>query len=175
MQQLDSKDNTQRKMGKGMLIAAWLCALLLLTFFFNSELEQQFNPNTDPQSKSTVNGIEVKLQRNRQGHYVSTGTINAEPVIFLLDTGATDVSIPSGLANQLKLNAGASHRVSTANGNINVYSTRLDELTIGDIRLYNVAANINPGMQGEEILLGMSALKQLEFTQRGDQLTLRQY
>jgi aspartyl protease family protein len=32
-----------------------------------------------------------------------------------------------------------------------------------------------PGLQTEEVLLGMSFLKHIEFTQRGDSLTLRQY
>jgi aspartyl protease family protein len=175
MQSTEPTDNTQQKMGKGMLIVAWLCALLLLTLFFNQKLEQQYNPNASPVSKNTVDGAVVKLQRNRHGHYVSGGTINAEQVTFLLDTGATNVSIPANLANKLGLRSGAPHRVLTANGQITVYATRLNELTIGDIHLFNVAANINPGMNGDEILLGMSALKQLEFTQRGDQLTLRQY
>ncbi|HSG99608.1 MAG TPA: TIGR02281 family clan AA aspartic protease, partial [candidate division Zixibacteria bacterium] len=31
-----------------------------------------------------------------------------------------------------------------------------------------------PSMAGDTILLGMSALRQIEFTQRGDSLTLRQ-
>lgn len=175
MQSPEPHDPTQKRMGKGMLIVAWLCALLLLTLFFNQELEQQYNPNAAPRSKTTIDGAEVELQRNRQGHYVSTGTINSERVTFLLDTGATNVSIPANLANRLNLESGAPHRVSTANGQITVYATRLNELSIGDIHLFNVAANINPGMSGDEILLGMSALKQLEFTQRGDQLTLRQY
>ncbi|MBN0322036.1 TIGR02281 family clan AA aspartic protease, partial [Pseudomonas aeruginosa] len=33
---------------------------------------------------------------------------------------------------------------------------------------------IAPGMDGDEVLLGMSALKQLEFTQRDGTLVLRQ-
>jgi aspartyl protease family protein len=45
---------------------------------------------------------------------------------------------------------------------------------IGDIKLTNVSAHINPSMDFDEILLGMSALKQIEFTQRGDTLILRQ-
>jgi aspartyl protease family protein len=175
MQSPEPYDHTQKRMGKGMLIAAWLCALLLLTLFFNQELEQQYNPNSSPISKNIGDGAEVKLQRNRHGHYVSAGTINSEKVTFLLDTGATNVSIPANLADKLGLKSGTSHRVSTANGQITVYATRLNELSIGDIHLFNVAANINPGMDGDEILLGMSALKQLEFTQRGDRLTLRQY
>jgi len=39
----------------------------------------------------------------------------------------------------------------------------------------NVRASINPYMDGEEILLGMSALKQLELLQQGKTLTLKQY
>jgi len=40
--------------------------------------------------------------------------------------------------------------------------------------LHDVSAAVVPGMLGEQILLGMSALKQLEFTQRGQTLTIRQ-
>ena len=62
---------------------------------------------------------------------------------------------------------------STANGRVKITLTEIATLTLGGITLQNVAANINPGMQGEQILLGMSALKQLEFTQRGETLILR--
>ena len=48
-------------------------------------------------------------------------------------------------------------------------------MQLGELSVDNVRANINPGMRGNEILLGMSFLKQLEFTQRGDTLTIRQY
>ena len=62
----------------------------------------------------------------------------------------------------------------TANGPVTVYDTIINQLTIGDIVLYNVPASINTGMQGTGILLGMSALSQVEFVQSGDYLTLRQ-
>jgi aspartyl protease family protein len=58
---------------------------------------------------------------------------------------------------------------------VTVFDTQLDQLSIGDITLKNVNASINPSMDMGEILLGMSALKEIEFTQRGDQLTLKQY
>jgi len=63
----------------------------------------------------------------------------------------------------------------TANGTITVHNTTLATLSIGNITLSNVSASINPAMHDLEILLGMSALKDIEFTQRGDQLTLKQY
>jgi aspartyl protease family protein len=63
----------------------------------------------------------------------------------------------------------------TANGPITVFETRISELSIGDITLFNVRASINPAMPPPQILLGMSALKQIEFVQRGDSLTLIQH
>ena len=63
----------------------------------------------------------------------------------------------------------------TANGRTLVFATRLNEVSIGGITLRNVRATINPGYKSDDILLGMSFLKHLEFTQRGDQLTIRQY
>jgi len=38
-----------------------------------------------------------------------------------------------------------------------------------------VRASINPAMHESMVLLGMSALRQIEFNQRGSQLTLRQH
>jgi aspartyl protease family protein len=64
--------------------------------------------------------------------------------------------------------------VNTANGSITVYPTKLQQLSIGNIYLYDVSAHINPSMQSDQILLGMSALKRVEFSQIGKQLILRE-
>lgn len=163
----------QNKMGKGMLIVAWVIGLGLLTLMFDEQLAKQFNPNADPIS-STIQGVqEVRLKRNRAGHYVSNGLINGQDVVFLLDTGATDVSIPMHLAQQLNLQKERLSWVQTANGRVQVAQTSIQQLSIGDIQLDNIRANLNPGFEENEILLGMSALKQLEFTQRGEWLILR--
>lgn len=173
MEQQQNNSDNSKKIGKGMLIAFWVVGLVLLSGFFSEVLEQQFNPNADPESLQVDNGIEVRLKRNRMGHYVSAGTINGQPVVFLLDTGATDVSVPFHLAEQLGLVPGARQNAMTANGLVQVAQTRIDSLTLGDIQLNDVRASLNPGMQQNQILLGMSALQQLEFTQRGDWLLLR--
>ena len=54
-----------------------------------------------------------------------------------------------------------------------IYQTRIDELHLGEIRLTNIDASINPNMEGA-ILLGMTALGQIEFSQQADTLTLKQ-
>lgn len=172
-QQQSPEPEEASKYGKGMLIAFWLTGLVLLTFFFSDVLERQINPNQNPKSSVDGNSVEVKLKRNRMGHYVATGLINGQPVTFLLDTGATNVSVPAHLAEELGLVAGRSYTASTANGNVTVYQTQLERLDLGSIMLTNVKASINPGMREDEVLLGMSVLKHLEFTQRGDWLILR--
>ena len=55
------------------------------------------------------------------------------------------------------------------------YAATLDTVSVGGIELYDVQAGITPGLQTQEILLGMSFLKHIEFTQRGDTLILRQF
>ncbi|WP_088329955.1 TIGR02281 family clan AA aspartic protease [Lacimicrobium sp. SS2-24] len=155
-----------------MWVLAWLFGLGLLTLFFDKQLAQQFNPNSEPQSYQQGANVEVKLKRNRQGHYVASGLINQQPVVFLLDTGATQVSVPIHLAERLNLQPGATQRVMTANGSINVARTHIDSLQLGDLTLYDIDAHLNPGMQSDAILLGMSALKQLDFRQSGEWLYL---
>ena len=163
-----------RRTGIGMLTASLALGLLMLTWFFDGMLQRQSNPNIRPASQMLSNGVlEMQLQRNRQGHYVMSGIINGEPAILLLDTGATDVVIPADLARRAELQQGVALQAMTANGPVTVYSTRVPELQMGDVRLYDVRASINPAMQGDMVLLGMSALRHIEFTQRGDTLTLR--
>ncbi len=172
---LNNDHSNPRKMGVTMMILAWGTLIALLIFFFDDMLEKQFNPNQHPNSHITPGQrAEVILEANRQHHYVTGGTINGQPVVFMLDTGATDVAIPTSTANRLNLIPGRKSYANTANGTATIYSTQIDSLTIGDIKLTNVSAHISPGMDFDEILLGMSALKQIEFTQRGDTLILRQ-
>ncbi|GAB5380901.1 MAG: TIGR02281 family clan AA aspartic protease [Aliiglaciecola sp.] len=173
MEQNQPQSDSSKSMGRWMLLAFWIVGLVLLTSFFVGVLERQHNPNQNPISQVEGQSIEVKLKRNRMGHYVATGFINNQPVTFLLDTGATNVSVPAHLAGELGLVAGQRYTASTANGNVTVAQTTIDQLDLGGIQLNDVRASINPGMREDEVLLGMSVLKHLEFTQRGDWLILR--
>lgn len=171
----DSPSNGHRPLGRGMLAIFWLLALALLTVFFGSWEDKQYNPNQTVNSQQGDGLREVVLQRNRYNHYVANGQINGKEVTFMLDTGATAVVVPKNLANKLGLIPGKRYFASTANGRVEVRGTRIDTLQLGAITLHDLRASINPGMDGNEILLGMSALKQVEFSQRGKELTLRQY
>ncbi|MAB21958.1 MULTISPECIES: retropepsin-like aspartic protease family protein [Idiomarina] len=159
--------------GKPFMFIAWGLAIAMLVWFFEDKLQQQFNPNSQVQSHVDNGQVTVVLEQNRMGHYVARGKVNGQSVTFLLDTGATLVAIPEGLAQKLGLRKGRQGMSQTANGRVITYRTEIDRLQLGDIQLSNVAASITPGMDGDVILLGMSALKEFELMQKGDTLTLR--
>lgn len=163
-----------QRMGKGMMYAAWIVALGLLTLGFNDWIDGQDNPNRRVKSSASAHAVEVQLQQNRHGHYRASGEINGHRVEFLVDTGATEVSVPARLAEEIGLARGTAGQATTANGVVTTYATRLARLRLGDIELDDVRAHINPGMSGDEVLLGMSVLRHLEFAQRDGTLTLRQ-
>lgn len=172
---MSEQEQSISKMGRGMWYIAWGIGLVFLALFF-ADIEQGWqNPNEEVKSVRANGYSEVILQRNRYGHYVASGFINNKPVTFLLDTGASHVAVPKKVAREIGLPFGPEYKIMTANGIGRSFATRIESLSLGDISFRDVRGGITDNMPGEQVLLGMSALKQLEFTQRGDTLILRQY
>jgi aspartyl protease family protein len=164
------------KYGKTFAIIAWLIVMLLLFVFFQDTINKQLNPNQQLHSvQGSLGETRTVLTRNKHGHYVGTALVNGQPVDFMLDTGATTLAIAAATAEKLGLPQGNAMQVSTANGLTPAYRSQVNRLQLGDIVLHNIPASIVPNLAGTEILLGMSALKQLEFHQQGNQLTLIQH
>ncbi|MDT8310134.1 MAG: retroviral-like aspartic protease family protein, partial [Methylophaga sp.] len=99
-----------------MTIIFWLLLMASLTLFFNGFIDQRDNPNRDLATVAIDGNREVILDRNRAGHYVAPGKINGHEVTFLLDTGATNISVPAGIAEAAGLERGRPAMVGTANG-----------------------------------------------------------
>lgn len=158
------------------LFTTWALSIGLLTLGYSHWLDWQYNPNQIPHSKILLSGEkQVTLKLNRYDHYVSSGTINGKNVDFLLDTGSTHIALPAKLAEQLNLKLGEALHTETANGSIEVFTTTLPSLTIGNIEFKNIIAAVNPYMTlDDEVLLGMSVLKQLDFAQKNGELVLTQ-
>lgn len=162
--------NPHRRSGLWMLGIAWLLIFGGGWWVASHWMAAQDNPN---QRVAAQGDGSVVLARNRAGHYVANGEINGRPVTFLVDTGASDVALSTALAQELGLKRGAAVTFVTANGESTGFETRLDTVHLGAIVVHDVRASYADGMLPDQVLLGMSFLKHLEFTQRGEELILR--
>lgn len=172
--ELPSTHDLPSHFGKAMLIGAWIVGIALLAMLFNNYTEHQRNPNRNLALHTASDGLpQLILERNRLGHYVASGTINGQPVEFMLDTGATTVSLPLQLARQLRLDLRPGGMSKTANGMVQTWSARLDSINLGGFAVHHLRASVLPNLPGDQVLLGMDFLKRFELIQRGNQLTLR--
>lgn len=158
--------------GRTMLILFWIGLMVVLVWAFSDYLDQRHRVESSDKGAYK----EVVLGSSRGGHYIANGKINGQPVRFMVDTGATLVAIPANVARDLGLRSEGSGIAQTAGGTVRVGYTRLDQVRLGNIVLEDVPASINPDMTGiEEVLLGMSFLRELEITHRNNELRVRQY
>ena len=132
-------------------------------------------PNLEPFAEDQRKRVRrVIVKRANNGHFAARGEINGAAVTFLFDTGSSHVSIPQAVAQRIGLERGEEVRYNTANGVAEGYLTNLDEVSVGKIAVDDVRGSINPNVDHDVVLLGMSFLGQLEFSQRNNQLILRQ-
>lgn len=116
----------------------------------------------------------VRIQKDDQGMYRSSGKINGHQVSFLVDTGASVVAlnINQAKALNLELKPDAITEVETASGKARAYRLQLRRISIGEITLYDVPAVVVDGHSPNEILLGMSFLQHLKMTDNNRTLEL---
>lgn len=116
----------------------------------------------------------VVLTPNQSGHFVSSGSINGASVRFMVDTGATMVSMNLDEARRAGVNylAGERGYSQTANGITAVYKVKLGQVTLGDITLRDIDGVVHENNALPLVLLGMSFLGKLEMRREGESLTL---
>ena len=114
------------------------------------------------------------LWPDARGHFVATGAINGIAVRFLVDTGATQVSLSNSEAKRLGINyiAGQKTLTSTANGVVPTYRVKLVEVRVGDIVLNNVGGTVHVGDNLPIVLLGMSFLNRMDMKRDGEKMVL---
>lgn len=168
MENIPSPDHSSPLAGR---LFAWLAVIGLivgLTAFYHVVTQRDSSIiETVGENGNSV----VSLQRDRTGHFLAQGLINGHEVMFLVDTGATDVAVSEAAAREMGLKFGPRITVLTAAGPSPAWRTRLDQVSIGSLALNNVRAVITPGL-GNKVLLGMSFLQYFDWRQEGDRLVL---
>ncbi len=121
-----------------------------------------------------ANNDPVSLYADSQGHFYGNLNINGATLKYVVDTGATSVSMNSGDAKFAKIDyeKGEKITMSTANGQVGAYLVKLNTLKIGTIILNNIDAVIHEGGSPPYVLLGMSALNRVEMKRDNSIMTL---
>lgn len=115
------------------------------------------------------------LTADAKGHFFATAAVNGVSLRFIIDTGASVVTIGSEDAKRAGVLylSGQRSLLQTANGVAPAYRVKLDTVKLGDITLNNVDGVVVDGnVLGGVGLLGLSFLNRTEMRRDGDTMTL---
>lgn len=117
---------------------------------------------------------EMTIPRARDGHFYAPGTVAGQPVVFLVDTGASYVTVSEAFARHAGIGDGTPTRFHTANGTIEGrivpdVPVSLGPATVSGVK---VAVGLN-GIGRDQALLGQSFLSRFQITLKGDEMVLR--
>jgi len=125
------------------------------------------------QAQVRSNG-DLVIQRSADGHFYALGSVNGQPAQFMVDTGASLVSVSVGLAQRAGLRGGTPTTFSTANGNRAGRIVEGVEIAIGPVSVSNVRVGVGLNMGDDnEALLGQSFLSKFDIIMGKTQLVLR--
>jgi len=163
---------------RNMVVWAGMLVLLAVGYAFWHQGEVSPGAATSglmPQRGVADSPSEARFIANRNGDFVVEALVQGVTVVFIVDTGASDVVLSPDDAARIGLKADRleyTQRYQTANGVIFGAPVRLDWMSVGGINLYDVRASV-PDSELRHSLLGMSFLNRLAgFEVRDGVLTL---
>jgi aspartyl protease family protein len=116
---------------------------------------------------------EIVIPASSGGHFLASGSINGKSAQFMVDTGATLVSVGRADAERLGLDLSAARQgiTQTANGSTTVQIVVLPKLREGDVEVSNVGAAVMPTSM-PYVLLGNSFLSRFQMRRVNDVMRL---
>ena len=139
------------------MATVWLLAGLAVFLGVQAFLAQQRS------TRFETSGEQVQIRRAADGHYHWPGTVNGQPVDFLVDTGATRSALPMALAQRLQLPVEGRMQSQTAGGTVEGQVVRADLALQGGVRAERLRIAALPALTSP--LLGMDVLGKLHWRQ----------
>lgn len=157
---------TSLKWGPLAIVAAWLAVIGVLYLLSAQYLK--------PKAVVALPGGVLVIPMARDGHFYATGTVGGKPAQFLVDTGASMVTVSEAFAQQAGLPGGTPTVFRTANGDMQGRVLSGVPVAIGPAEVSGVRVAVGlVGGEPDEALLGQSFLNQFEITLADKQMTLR--
>jgi aspartyl protease family protein len=115
---------------------------------------------------------EIVLPVAGDGHFYLDGAVNGAPVRFVVDTGATTVTIGTPVARDARLPEGRPAVFNTANGRVEGRLVPRQRVRVACLEADDLTVAVSPGL-GEIGLLGQNFLRRFEVVQTARELRLR--
>lgn len=117
---------------------------------------------------------DMAIPRARDGHFYVAGTVAGQAVIFLVDTGASHVTVSRQLADDAGLGPGTPTRFHTANGVIDGRIVADVPVSVGPANVSGVRVAVGlVGIDRDKALLGQSFLSRFQITLTRDEMVLK--
>ena len=118
-------------------------------------------------------GSRIVLTAGSGGHFMASGAINGRAAQFVVDTGATFVSMGAADAQRFGVDwkAGQLGAAQTANGVMPAWRVKLASVRIGDVEVFDVDALVSQ-QPIPSILLGNSFLNRFQMKRDHEQMVL---
>ena len=127
-----------------------------------------------PRQVQVLANGDLVITRSHDGHFYTMGTVNGREARFLVDTGASLVSVSEAFAQQALIHGGVPTTFKTANGDR--LGRVVDDVgvAIGPVRLTNVKVGVGISASDDnDALLGQSFLSKFDITINKTQMVLR--
>ncbi|MDP1531424.1 retropepsin-like aspartic protease family protein [Rhodoferax sp.] len=148
------------------MMVFWCVVMALLYGAMNHYLKPK-------QVEVLANG-DLVIHRSHDGHFYTLGTINGREVKFLVDTGASLVSVSEAFAQKALIRGGVSTTFRTANGDRLGRVVEGVGVSIGPVSLTNVRVGVGISASDEnDALLGQSFLSKFDIAISKNQMVLR--
>ncbi|MDR0204109.1 MAG: TIGR02281 family clan AA aspartic protease [Delftia acidovorans] len=115
----------------------------------------------------------VAIARDRDGHFRVEGAVNGQPVMFLVDTGASMVGVTEPLAERAGLDGGEPVRFRTANGEREGRMMVAEQVRVASLVVSGLRVGTGyTGSTDKDALLGQNFLRQFDVEIRGDRMLI---
>ena len=150
----------RQKMNKSlqqMVLWGFLFAGMILLYGLKDDLKLQIAPY---QSVQQIDENRIALSRANDRHFYANMKINGQTIVFVVDTGATDIVLSQQDARKIGIDPNQLAyigRARTANGEVRTARVKLDQVQLAGFTDRNVTAWVNDGDMAQS-LLGMAYL-----------------
>lgn len=156
--------------GHLLALIVWLGIFAAVYLFFDARLK----PTIATVSKPDLSQRQVVIPRSRDGHYFVEGEINGKQLVFVVNTGATMVSVSTAFAREAGLPRGERARFDTAGGG----HRRRSGGAAGRHGLRHRGSPLSIGVgilldEHSPALLGQNFLRRVQVIQPNDSMILR--